>query len=126
MAECNLDNETHFTLMRLLGDNPSVSQRELARTLGISVGKANYCLKALLDKGYIKATNIRRSDNRRAYLYQLTPAGIAAKAKATKYFLAYKQAEHARLAKEIEQLRSEAQAPATADQPRTQPALRHT
>jgi EPS-associated MarR family transcriptional regulator len=78
----------------------------------MSLGKINYCLRALLDKGYVKAENFRNSQNKRAYLYQLTPAGIAAKSLATVHFLARKQAEYKALADEIEALRREALADA--------------
>lgn len=108
MNEQILDDETRYMLLRRLEANPELSQRELARELGISLGKTNYCLKALLDKGYIKAANFKNSHNKRGYLYQLTPVGLAAKSKATKNFLARKQAEYERLAKEIEQLQREA------------------
>ncbi|MDN5935180.1 MAG: MarR family EPS-associated transcriptional regulator [Nitrosospira sp.] len=107
MSERTLDNETRFRLLRRLADDPALSQRELAGELGVSLGKVNYCLKALLDKGYIKAENFRNSQNKRAYLYQLTPAGIAAKTRATTRFLARKQAEYQRLAGEIGQLQRE-------------------
>lgn len=98
-----------YRLLRQLTDNPKLSQRELARQFGISVGKVNYCLKALLGKGYIKAGNFKNSNHKNAYLYQLTPAGIAAKSRATVRFLARKQAEYERLAGEIETLRREVQ-----------------
>src|SRR5699024_1551577 len=109
MPEQTLNDETHYRILRHLEANPGMSQRELAKEFGISVGKVNYCLKALLDKGYIKATNFKNSKNKRAYLYKLTPAGIAAKSRATKRFLARKQTEYERLAAEIEQLRQEVQ-----------------
>src|SRR5699024_5029862 len=108
MPEQTLNDDTHYRILRHLADNPGTSQRELAREFGISVGKVNYCLKALLDKGYIKATNFKNSKNKRAYLYRLTPAGITAKSRTTIRFLARKQAEYERLAAEIEQLRQEA------------------
>lgn len=107
MTERMLDDETRFHLLRRLADNPGQSQRELARELGISLGKTNYCLKALLDKGYIKAANFKNNHNKRSYLYKLTPAGIAAKGRATTRFLIRKQAEYERLAAEIEELRHE-------------------
>src|SRR5699024_5184388 len=107
MPDPTLDNETRFTLLRRLEQNPGASQRELARELGISLGKTNYCLKALLDKGYIKASNFKNSHNKRRYLYKLTPAGIAAKSRATGRFLVRKQAEYERLAEEIDQLQRE-------------------
>ena len=104
-----LDDETRYPLLRQLADNPELSQRELAQQFGISVGKVNYCLKALLDKGYIKAGNFKSSHNKSAYIFQLTPVGIAAKSRATVRFLARKQVEYDHLAREIEELRREAQ-----------------
>lgn len=80
MIERTLDDEARYRLLRLLADNPKLSQRELARELGISLGKVNYCLKALLDRGYVKAVNFKNSRNKRAYLYQLTPAVLPPKA----------------------------------------------
>ncbi len=107
MVEQVLDDEARYRLLRLLADNPELSQRELAHELGISLGKVNYCLKALLDRGYVKAVNFKNSRNKRAYLYHLTSAGIAAKALAAKRFLMRKQMEYERLAQEIEALRRE-------------------
>lgn len=107
MVERTLDDEARYTLLRRLAGNPHSSQRELATDLAMSLGKVNYCLKALLDKGYIKAGNFKNSHNKRAYLYQLTPAGLAAKSRATTRFLARKQAEYEQLAAEIEELRRE-------------------
>src|SRR5699024_10785945 len=109
MPERTLDDETRYTLLRRLEATPGASQRELAKELGIGLGKTNYCLKALLDKGYIKASNFKNSKSKRAYLYKLTPAGIAAKSRAIKRFLKHKQAEYVRLAGEIEQLQREAE-----------------
>lgn len=108
MIEQVLDDEARYRLLRLLADNPELSQRELARELGTSLGKANYCLKALLDRGYVKAVNFKNSRNKRGYLYQLTPTGIAAKAAATRRFLILKEAEYERLHVEIELLRKNA------------------
>jgi EPS-associated MarR family transcriptional regulator len=79
----------------------------LAKELGISLGKTNYCLRALIDKGYVKAVNFGKSDAKHRYFYQLTPQGLAAKARITRRFLNRKLEEHAALLKEIEQLRSE-------------------
>ena len=93
--------------MRLLLDNPSLSQRELADALGVSLGKINYCLKALMDKGLVKVQNFRNNQNKLAYAYLLTPLGIAEKASLTKQFLRRKIAEYEGLNREIEQLRSE-------------------
>ncbi len=84
-----------------------MSQRDLADALGVSLGKANYCLKALLDKGFIKMQSFRRSQNKLAYAYLLTPIGIAEKAGLTVRFLERKVAEYESLTLEIEVLKSE-------------------
>jgi EPS-associated MarR family transcriptional regulator len=99
--------EFHYKLLKVLQDNPDLSQRELARKVGLSLGKTNYCLRALIEKGFIKADNFRNSQNKVAYAYLLTPRGIEEKIQATAYFLKRKVAEYAALEKEIEQLRSE-------------------
>lgn len=101
--------EAHLKLLRLLEANPRMAQRDLAEAMGVSVGKTNYCLKALLEKGLIKVGNFRRSDNKLAYAYILTPAGFSAKASLTLRFLARKTAEYERLRGEIEELHAEAQ-----------------
>jgi EPS-associated MarR family transcriptional regulator len=93
--------------MRLLDQQPKLSQRELAASLGISVGKANYCIRALIEKGLVKAQNYRNSDNKLAYLYLLTPAGLAAKVELTKNYLAMKLRDYEQLRLEIERLREE-------------------
>ena len=100
--------ETHLQLLRLLEDNPELSQRELAHELGISVGKINYCVNALLAKGWIKARNFKNSRNKLAYAYLLTPSGIEQKAALTVNFLRRKLDEYERLHQEIAQLRAEA------------------
>lgn len=99
--------ETHLKVLRHLEDNPSVSQRELAAALGISLGKTNYCLKALISKGLIKAINFKNSANKRAYLYILTPKGMETKAKISVRFLQRKIEEYEALKQEIEQLKTE-------------------
>ena len=99
--------ETHLKLLRHLEENPDVTQRELARELGISLGKANYCLKALINKGLIKAKNFKNSANKRAYLYILTPKGIEAKVHISVKFLQRKVQEYEALRREIEQLKTE-------------------
>lgn len=101
--------ESHLYALRLLEANPDLSQRELARALGISLGKTNYCVRALLDKGLIKMQNFRNSDNKLGYAYLLTPAGIAAKTDLTRRFLKIKTQEYEILKREIEQLRRESQ-----------------
>ena len=93
--------------MRLLDDKPERSQRELTFSMGVSLGKANYCLKAVIAKGLVKAENYRNSDNKLAYLYLLTPAGIAVKTDLTRHFLANKLREYEELRLEIERLKQE-------------------
>lgn len=97
----------HYRVLRLIGEQPEISQRELARALGVSLGKTHYLLKALLDKGLIKASNFRRSDNKLAYAYLLTPHGIAARLELTRAFLQLKEAEYLATRDEIERLRKE-------------------
>jgi len=99
--------ELHYKLLKILQDNPDISQRELAREVGISLGKTNYCLRALIEKGWVKADNFRRNTDKMAYAYLLTPSGIEEKIRATAYFLRRKMAEYESLEKEIEQLRDE-------------------
>ena len=101
------NQETHLKLLRHLEENPDVTQRELAKELGISLGKANYCLQALIIKGLIKAKNFKNSANKRAYLYILTPQGIEAKARISVRFLHRKIEEYEALRQEIEQLKTE-------------------
>lgn len=102
-----LNDEIHFRLLRVLESNPEISQRELARHLGVSLGKANYCLKALIDKGLIKVRNFGNNPNKLAYAYLLTPRGVEEKARITVHFLRRKVAEYEALEREIEQLRRE-------------------
>ncbi|MBB3063195.1 MarR family EPS-associated transcriptional regulator [Microbulbifer rhizosphaerae] len=102
-----LTDEYRYKVLKLLADNPCLSQRELARELGISLGKVNYCLKALIDIGMIKVNNFKNSHNKQAYVYLLTPKGIEDKAKVTVRFLNRKLEEHQVLQQEIEALRQE-------------------
>lgn len=103
--------DVRFRILRLLQDNPHLTQRELAETLGISLGKANFCIKALLDKGFIKLHNFRASRNKLAYSYLLTPAGVAEKAALTARFLGRKMLEYEQLKAEIESLKRECDIP---------------
>lgn len=103
-----LTDENRYKIFKLIESNPSISQRELAQQLGISLGKANFCLKALMEKGLLKATNFRNSKNKLAYMYFLTPRGIEEKASMTVHFLKCKIAEFEALKLEIETLRKEA------------------
>lgn len=104
--------DVHYKLMRLLEANPQMSQRDLARELGISLGKANYCLQALIKKGWIKATNFTNSQNKAAYMYLLTPRGLEEKASLALEFLQLKMREYEALRAEIKQMRREAKASA--------------
>ena len=99
--------DTHLRLLRLLEARPDLSQRDLARELGTSLGKVNYCLNALIDKGLVKVRNFRNSNNKLAYAYLLTPRGIESKATITVHFLKRKMAEYETLKAEIEQLQHE-------------------
>lgn len=103
-----LTDEYRYKILKLVSDNPAISQRELAQQLGVSLGKANFCLKALVERGLLKASNFRNSKNKLAYMYLLTPHGIEEKAAITIRFLQYKIQEYENLQSEIEDLRREA------------------
>jgi EPS-associated MarR family transcriptional regulator len=96
-----------LAVLRLLEHKPSLSQREVSRALGLSLGKTNYLLRALLDKGWIKMRNFRRSDSKLAYAYLLTPSGVSHKLDLTRRFLARKESEFELLQRTIGALRSE-------------------
>ena len=103
-----LSDEYRYKILKRLEANPEISQRELAGELGISLGRVNFCVQALIEKGLIKAKNFRNSKNKKGYAYLLTPRGIEEKAKITVEFLKIKIAEHEALTKEIKGLREEA------------------
>lgn len=103
-----LTDETRYKLLQRLEANPQASQRELASALGISLGKANYCLNALMAKGLVKARNFTNSQNKRAYMYYLTPQGMREKARVTVRFFRQRMQEYEALQREIETLRREA------------------
>ncbi|MDH5444528.1 MAG: MarR family EPS-associated transcriptional regulator [Gammaproteobacteria bacterium] len=103
-----MDDETAYKLLKLVQEEPNISQREIAQELGISLGKANYCLKAVMERGWVKAKNFINSENKRGYLYLLTNKGINEKAKVTFRFLKYKIDEYEALEAEIAQIRKEA------------------
>ncbi|MES2361142.1 MAG: MarR family EPS-associated transcriptional regulator [Pseudomonadota bacterium] len=103
----SLQDENYLKVLRLLVENPHLNQRELADALGVSLGKTNYCIKALLEKGLIKMQNFRNSQNKLAYAYLLTPLGIAEKANLTARFLRRKLTEYESLNREIELLKRE-------------------
>jgi len=100
-------DDLDYELLDQLTKEPAASQRRLASRMGVSVGKVNYCIRALVDKGWVKANNFRRSDNKLAYAYLLTPSGIEAKARLTRSFLKRKLIEFEQLQSEIERLREE-------------------
>lgn len=103
-----LDETTHYGLLKTLEENPALSQRDLAKRLGVSLGKVNFCLNALVEKGSLKINNFRNSENKLAYAYLLTPRGIEEKARMTVQFLKYKVEEYERLRAEINELQREA------------------
>jgi EPS-associated MarR family transcriptional regulator len=104
-----LTDEVRYRLMRLLEANPRLSQRDAARELGISLGKLNFCVRALVRKGLLKATRFKNSRNKAAYMYLLTPRGIEEKAVLTVRFLQLRIREYEALREEIEQIRREAE-----------------
>ena len=97
--------EIRYKLMRLLEANPSLSQREVAHELGISLGKVNYCVQALVRKGWVKVTRFKNSRNKAAYMYLLTPRGLEEKASLTVEFLQIKMREYEDLRAEVEDLK---------------------
>ena len=101
--------ELDLQLLQALDQAPAASQRSLAARLGISVGKLNFCLKALVDKGWVKAQNFRRSDNKWAYAYLLTPHGVRARMALTRDFLKRKEAEFEALRLQIHAMRHQLQ-----------------
>lgn len=102
-----MNDELRLRLLRQLTEHPELSQREIAQRLGLSLGKTNYCLRALIDKGWVKVNNFRTSSNKLAYAYVLTPSGLRAKIQATSSFLRRKQDEYLQLEREIAELREE-------------------
>jgi len=103
-----LTDETRYRILKLLEADPHASQRRIADELGISLGRVNFCLQALINRGLIKVNNFRNSANKRAYLYLLTPRGIEEKALVTARFLKVKLDEYEALKREVEQLQREA------------------
>ena len=105
--QAKLQEDTNFRLMKLLQNNPDLSQREMAKALGISFGGVNYCLNALIDKGLVKMQNFSQSKNKFGYVYLLTPTGMTEKAALTSNFLNRKMDEYEALKIEIQTLKSE-------------------
>jgi EPS-associated MarR family transcriptional regulator len=106
-SSANDPEATRLAALRLLKDSPQLSQRELSAALGLSLGKTHYVLHALLDKGLVKARNFRRSDNKLAYAYVLTPSGLREKVRLMHAFLSRKEAEFEDLNRTIVGLRAE-------------------
>lgn len=111
--QANLQEDTYFRVMRILQEDPDLTQRELAQKLGISVGGLNYCLKALTEKGLVKMKNFAKSKNKFGYIYVLTPSGIVEKTTLTQRFLKRKVQEYEALQREIAQLNFELKAQIT-------------
>jgi len=97
-----IGDEISYGLFKLLEANPDIRQREVAKHLGVSLGKVNYCLRSLVAKGWIKTVNFKNCNNKMAYAYLLTPRGIEAKAAVTRRFLQRKMEEYEALRDEIE------------------------
>ncbi len=112
-----MSDETHYKILNLLQENPRISQRDLARELGVSLGKANYCLRALIERGWVKARNFQKSDNKMAYAYLLTPKGIEEKARVTVRFLKYKISEYEILKREISIMQREVESQTGSSEP---------
>jgi EPS-associated MarR family transcriptional regulator len=96
------DNQDHFEVLRKIKKKPESSQRELASELGFSLGKLNYCITALKEKGLLKINNFKKNPNKFGYIYKLTPKGISAKTELTLRFMKKKIEEYDELKKEIE------------------------
>jgi EPS-associated MarR family transcriptional regulator len=102
-----LSDEVRYSLLRLLEANPTMSQRDVAKQLGMSLGKVNFCVQALIEKGMLKATNFKNSQHKAAYMYFLTPRGIEEKAQVTARFLQQKVREYEELRADIARIREE-------------------
>jgi MarR family transcriptional regulator, temperature-dependent positive regulator of motility len=107
MPEPQQPNELDYALLSQIAEQESASQRVLAERLGVSVGKLNYCLRAVVDRGWVKVNNFRRSDNKWGYVYLLTPSGVSEKVRLASAFLERKEREFEQLQNEIAALRQE-------------------
>jgi EPS-associated MarR family transcriptional regulator len=105
----HIENEKVLQILREIKKSPEMTQRELSSRLGISLGKVNFLLNALIQRGFVKVENFKTSTSKKAYLYYLTPRGIEEKARTTYFFLKRKMQEYEQLENEIRQLREEAQ-----------------
>ena len=100
-------SDTEYLILKILKDNPKTTQRQMAKELGLSLGKTNYVVRALIDKGWVKLGNFKRSDNKLGYIYLLTPEGVSEKTILAQNFLNRKSKEYNKLKKEIEKLKNE-------------------
>lgn len=107
MADPKQSNDLDYALLTQIAEQNSTNQRALAERLGVSVGKVNYCLRAIVDRGWVKVNNFRRSDNKWGYAYLLTPSGVSAKVRLASAFLERKELEFEQLQNEIAALRQE-------------------
>ena len=107
IQKTKVQEETHYKIMRVLEENPDLTQRELAEKLNMSVGSVNYCLNALIDKGLVKMANFQKSKNKFRYVYLLTPQGVAEKLALTSRFLKRKMEEYEALKVEIDLLKTQ-------------------
>ncbi len=105
--KAKIKEEARFQILRLLHENPELNQRELGERVGVSLGAVNYCLKSLVELGFVKVGNFVNSQNKLGYAYVLTPSGIAEKVWLTRRFLARKKAEYEALRAEIDALTQE-------------------
>jgi len=103
--QARLQEDTNFRVLKILSDNPQINQRELSKQLGLSLGGINYCLRALIEKGYIKAQNFNASNRKLGYAYLLTPKGVGEKTSLAYRFLYRKMREYEDLRAEIEGLK---------------------
>jgi len=103
----SINPDIHFRVLHTIEENPNITQRELAKKLGISLGGVNYCLKALIEIGHIKGNNFKKNPNKSSYFYLLTPSGLSEKALLVEGFLRRKMAEYEALKNELDLIRSE-------------------
>ena len=102
-----MEIETIYKLLKLIEGTPGISQRTLAKKMNVSLGKANYCMQALIKKGWVKAKNFKKSPNKKGYIYVLTPKGVSERAHVTTKFLKRKIDEFEEIKREIKQLKKE-------------------
>lgn len=102
-----LSDENSYKILKLIANKSDFNQRQLAKKLGISLGKVNYCLKALIEMGWVMSSNFKSNQNKKTYTYLLTPKGVEEKARVTQRFFKYKQLEYASLQQELKALSCE-------------------